>query len=71
MNDPKIIKQLFGYQRVHLNPGQSVNVKFVLEETTLETGDEKGIIRVNSGLHRITITNGSVDQVLKNEILLL
>jgi len=57
-NDPKIKKQLFGYERVFLEPGQTTTVKFVLNTTTFDVGDFHGNMATQQGIHKVHFTNG-------------
>jgi len=52
------LKQLFGFQRVHLNPGESVQVFFSTSPTTFSTVDKTGSRWVFPGKYKITVTNG-------------
>mmetsp|Transcript_8016 Transcript_8016/g.8854 ORF Transcript_8016/g.8854 Transcript_8016/m.8854 type:complete len:761 (+) Transcript_8016:22-2304(+) len=64
--DP-LIKQLFGFQRVHLGAGDSTTVKFTMKDTTLRVGDEKGNIVSSPGEYQIEFTNG-VDQTIHSVV---
>jgi len=53
-----LIRQLFGFQRVHLKPNESVKVSFTMNAKTLAMGDEKGDLVGQPGIYGIEITNG-------------
>eukprot|EP01113_Clastostelium_recurvatum_P014919 TRINITY_DN1818_c0_g2_i1.p1 TRINITY_DN1818_c0_g2~~TRINITY_DN1818_c0_g2_i1.p1 ORF type:complete len:760 (+),score=162.36 TRINITY_DN1818_c0_g2_i1:146-2425(+) len=65
--DQKLIRQLFGFQRVHLLPGQQTEVKFTLSPSTFELGDEEGTVQVGRGVYTLHFTNG-VDMTLSTSL---
>jgi len=58
-----LIKQLFGFQRVHLNPNQSVKLTFTMNAQKLSMGDEKGNMVSVPGVYGIEITNGVAERL--------
>jgi len=68
--DP-LIKQLFGFERVHLNPGQSKNVTFVLGTETLKRAyQHKPGVVLTQGPYSILLTNGA-DQSLFSSLIVV
>jgi len=61
--DPVIIKQLFGFQRVHLHPMESVLVHFSINYQTLRLGDQYGNMISLPGYYGIEITNGASESL--------
>jgi len=66
--DDPLIKQLFGFQRVHLEPGASVTLLFDLTRNTLQIGDNEGRRVSYPGDYVIAFTNG-VKEVLQTKLL--
>jgi len=58
-----LIKQLFGFQRVHLAPGQSKTVTITATAEALSLVDGAGDRRVEPGSYAVQLTNG-VDQTV-------
>jgi len=52
------IKSLFGFKRVHLEPGQSTDVYFFCDSKTFSIVDEKGDRWLHPGNYQIWIGNG-------------
>ena len=66
--DSKLIKQLFGYERVHLAPGERVAVNFTVSSETLRLVDkESGDLVSTPGSFDLIFTDG-VDQIIHNRI---
>jgi len=65
-NDP-LIKQLFGFQRVHLEPNESVKLSFTMNSSTLKIGDERGNLVTWPGVYVIEFTNG-VEERLTSKV---
>jgi len=65
-NDP-LIKQLFGFQRVHLDPNQSVKLSFTMNSSTLKVADERGNVVTRPGVYVIEFTNG-VEERLTSKV---
>jgi len=55
--DPLIIKQLFGFERVHLNPGQSRVLSFTVTRRTLQVGTDSGHMISQVGHVDVWFTN--------------
>eukprot|EP00051_Salpingoeca_urceolata_P030149 m.492197 g.492197 ORF g.492197 m.492197 type:complete len:824 (+) comp31802_c0_seq1:8-2479(+) len=55
---PVPIKQLFGFERVHLNPGQSTTVQFTLNSTALAQVDYDGHTSLFPGNFGVTVSRG-------------
>jgi len=53
-----LIKQLFGFERVHVAPGQTVTVYFDVDSTTIQVVDKKGNFVSAPGLYKMEFTNG-------------
>jgi len=68
-NDSRVIKQLFGFQRVHLNAGQSVTLTFPVAFTSFLIGDSSGNLVSHPGSYRLQFTNG-VSQKLETQLLI-
>jgi len=66
--DDPLIKQLFGFQRVHLAAGDSITLHFDLTRTTLQIGDNQGYMVSYPGNYLISFTNG-VKEVLQSTLL--
>jgi beta-D-xylosidase 4 len=66
-NDAKIIKQLFGFQRVTLQPKEKVVLTFQVTRSVLQVGDENGNMVSLAGIHHVMFTDG-VEQVLETDI---
>jgi len=66
-NDPLIIKQLFGFQRVTLLPGESKTISFNLNAQQLKTADQLGNLIVSPGAYPLLFTNGN-DQTLETTV---
>jgi len=62
-----LIKQLFGFQRVHLEPNQSVHLSFTMNASTLKIGDQKGNLVTRPGVYVIEFTNG-VEERLSTKV---
>jgi len=62
-----LIKQLFGFQRVHLKPNESVKLTFTLNAKTLSMGDENGDVVSLPGVYVVEFTNG-VDERLVTKV---
>jgi hypothetical protein len=60
---PRCRGRLFGYQRVHLAPGQSVQLQFTLNATTLGLVDGEGHRWLFSGAYGVEVTNGVAARV--------
>jgi beta-glucosidase-like glycosyl hydrolase len=54
----KIVKQLFDFQRVQLNSGESTDLAFVVSANTLPLFDENGNRVLFPGLYELIFTNG-------------
>jgi beta-D-xylosidase 4 len=64
----RLLKQLFGYQRLHLDPGQGATVSFLVNSETLRLVDrESGDAVSTPGSFDVLFTNG-VDQALHNPV---
>eukprot|EP00463_Aulacantha_scolymantha_P006380 TRINITY_DN8011_c0_g1_i1.p1 TRINITY_DN8011_c0_g1~~TRINITY_DN8011_c0_g1_i1.p1 ORF type:complete len:366 (+),score=61.98 TRINITY_DN8011_c0_g1_i1:147-1244(+) len=57
-NPVGLLKQLFGFQRVHLQPGQDKIVTFNVTPETLSVVAKNGDRLIKSGQYSITLTNG-------------
>jgi len=57
-NDSLIIKQLFGFQRVHLIPGAHIILSFQVSVKDLLSGDLDGNMVSTIGSHNLMFTNG-------------
>jgi len=73
-NSPGPLKQLFGFQRVHLNPGESKEVFFPgghFLDTVAKSGDKV----INPGHYKVQLSNGRAslykDIVLLGESIML
>jgi len=53
-----LIKQLFGFERVHVAPGQTVTVYFDVDSTTMKVVDKRGNFVSAPGLYKLEFTNG-------------
>jgi len=62
-----LLKQLFGFQRVHLDAGQSTTISFMLGTETLKIGNQDGDLVVSPGSYNIILTNG-VEAMLSTEM---
>lgn len=57
-NQAGLLKQLFGFQRVHLLPGQHTTVTFNVTSETLSVIAKNGDRVAKPGRYSITLTNG-------------
>jgi len=64
-----LIKELFGFQRVHLTPNESVELKFQFNGNGLRMTDADGNLMVVPGVYKVIFTNG-VDLVLETSLIL-
>jgi len=64
-----VIQQLFGFQRVHLDPNQSVVVSFTMNYQTVKQTDTYGNIISAPGTFKVVFTNG-VDQKLETNLVI-
>jgi len=65
-----LIKQLFGFQRVHLKPNESATLKFEFNGLTgIQMTDADGNTLVVPGVYKVMFTNG-VDLVLEASLIL-
>jgi len=62
--DVPLIKQLFGFQRVHLEPNESVKLSFTLNVKTLSMGDENGHVVSRPGVYVVEFTNGVEERLV-------
>jgi len=62
-----LIKQLFGFKRVHLEPKESVKLSFTMNTKTLSMGDERGNIVSIPGAYVLEFTNG-VEERLETKV---
>jgi len=67
--DPLVSKQLFDFERIHLEPGQSVVLKFQVNFETIKFGDENGDTVSVPGAYVLEFTNG-VHETLKDIVYL-
>lgn len=51
-------KQLFGFERIHLQSGKSVIVKFLVTATTLQLANDAGDVMTFPGLYSLQLSNG-------------
>ena len=58
LKDNPLIKQLFGFQRVHVLPGNTVTISFALDSKTLALTDYDGTKVSVPGDYSIIFTNG-------------
>jgi len=64
-----LLQQLFGFQRVHLVPNQSIVVSFTMTYETVKQTDTFGNIITAPGTFKVLFTNG-VDQKLETSIVI-
>jgi hypothetical protein len=62
-----LLKQLFGFERVHLKPGQSMVLSFSMNYDTFKQTEKNGDIISLPGTFKIMFTNG-VDQTLQTYV---
>jgi len=62
--DLPLIKQLFGFERVHVNPGQTITVYFDVDTSTLQVVDKKGNIISAPGRYHLEFTNGVTEKLI-------
>jgi hypothetical protein len=55
----KLREQLFGFERVHLKPGQEETISFSVDRKTLQLANKAGTTMTFHGRYIIQITNGS------------
>lgn len=68
--DHQVVRQLFGFERVHLEPGQSASVSFAVSASTLHLVDPStGDVICTPGLYELEFTNG-VEQSLRHELVI-
>jgi len=65
-----IIQQLFGFERVHVAPGETVTVYFDVDSTTLKVSDRAGNLVSSPGQYWLLFTNG-VSELLRARIELI
>ena len=63
MENTTLIQQLYGYQRVHLDPGQSIMVTISTSAARLAMVEESGERVIAPGKYTLVFTNG-VDQLV-------
>eukprot|EP00054_Salpingoeca_dolichothecata_P005287 m.33980 g.33980 ORF g.33980 m.33980 type:complete len:286 (+) comp15357_c0_seq1:102-959(+) len=61
---PVIIKQMFGFERVHLTPGQSVTLHFNLDLENLSMVDGEGHRSIHPGYFDIIFSRGHGDELV-------
>jgi len=66
-HDPLIKKQLFGFERVHLKPKESVVLTFSMNRQTFATGNYDGRVVSHVGMNHVWFTNGN-DQRLDAKV---
>jgi len=66
-HDPLIKKQLFGFERVHLKPKESVVLTFSMNRQTFATGNYDGRVVSHVGMNHVWFTNGN-DQRLDTKV---
>jgi len=55
-NQPNgLLKELFGYERVHLKPGENTTVYFTVPPQVLSTVDEEGNEDILPGIYHLTM----------------
>jgi len=62
-----LLKQLFGFQRVHLDPNESIQLTFTLDSSTIKMGDQNGNFVSSTGVYEIEFTNG-VEETLTTKV---
>jgi len=63
-----MIRQLYGFERVHLTPGESTTVSFVVVPRTVQMADTtSGDIAVSRGVYELEFTDG-VDQHVRHQV---
>ena len=60
MDTPVVIKQLFGFERVHLAPGASQQIVFTVNATSIALVDGDGHTSLHPGEYEIVFTRGCV-----------
>ena len=63
------IKQLFGYERVHLAPGARRTVYFTVNEGTLRMTGTKGEVVAVPGAYGLLFTNGVSEELRTGPVL--
>lgn len=58
LDAPVVKKQLFDYQRVQLNPGESVTLHFTVNTTSLALSDASGNLAIHPGTYQILFSRG-------------
>jgi len=64
-----LLQQLFGFQRVHLEPNESVKVTFTMNYETVKLSDDVGNVVSVPGPYRVLFTNG-VDQTKETSLVI-
>ena len=59
----QLIRQLFGFQRVHLEPGASAKVVISANAAAFATANEAGDFEVHPGDYRVELSNGATTAV--------
>jgi xylan 1,4-beta-xylosidase len=55
----KLVEQMFGYERVHIKAGKSVDVTFSVKTESLQLANDYGELMTFSGRYRLLISNGN------------
>lgn len=63
LDNPVPRKQLFGFQRVHLAAGASIEVTLTLNSTALGLVDMEGHRSLHAGSYGIVLTRGHADDI--------
>lgn len=58
---PVVIKQLFGFEKVHLEPGASTTLNFTVPASTFGLADHEGHTSLHPGEYQVIFSRGCVD----------
>ena len=69
--DPLAIKQLAGFERLHLEPGESKTVTFNVDVRMLSTVDKHGARHTLAGAHELIFSRGHGEEIRQQLVLQL